>query len=384
MRSGWRPQDTVISLRVGPWFNHEHHDQGSFLVAAYGEELVGEAGSANYYKDPHYPDYFTQATAHNTVVVDEDTFSQEDYDGRYWSAFQNFARIERHIFSPSIDYIAANLAPAYGDGSQIHRLTREYLFVKPDILIVHDRIEANIPHEYSWILHVPPGAQTHANAAQARIQGKGAFAALTAVGENTQWKLQPQPVATDAYIDLDRIPVEPREALRLDSSREKEATFLVAMHFQKGSEAPAPILSFQNPSAEGFRAINARSGSTTALFRRSAGPLTAGEISADGASLVVNEKEGTEEILVAQMRSLRRGQQAILSANPALDVVLDRSTSLDDLHVVCAGETDLRILPQKKPVEVMVDQVRTTATVAEGFIFLAHLAKGEHVVRISY
>ena len=90
MRSGWLPQDTVISLRVGPWFNHEHHDQGSFLVSAFGEELVGEAGYANYDKDPHYADYFTQAPAHNTVVVDGDPFSQQDYDGRYWAASSEF------------------------------------------------------------------------------------------------------------------------------------------------------------------------------------------------------------------------------------------------------------------------------------------------------
>ena len=113
MRSGWLPEDTVISLRVGPWFNHEHHDQGSFRAAAYGEELVAEAGYADYYRDPHYPDYFTQAPAHNTVVIDDDPFSQEDYDGRYWPAFQNFAKFERHVFSPGIDYLAANLAPAY-------------------------------------------------------------------------------------------------------------------------------------------------------------------------------------------------------------------------------------------------------------------------------
>jgi hypothetical protein len=110
----------------------------------------------------------------------------------------------------------------------------------------------------------------------------------------------------------------------------------------------------------------------------------AGEISADGASLMVREKDSAESILAAQMRSLRRGQQAILSATPAVDVVLDRTTSFDDLYVVCAGETDLQILPQEKPAEVMVDQVRTFPNIAEGFISLAHLAKGEHFVRITY
>ena len=383
MRSGWLPQDTVISLRVGPWFNHEHHDQGSFLVAAYGEELIAEAGYANYYKDPHYPDYFTQAPAHNTVVVDNDPFSQQDYDGRYWAAFQDFAKFERHVFSPGIDYLAANLAPTYGDGSQIHRLTREYLFVKPGILIVQDRIGADMPHGYSWFLHVPPGAQTHVDAAQALIQGKGAFAVLTAAGDNTHWKLQPQPVPTNAYIDLDRTPVASRETFRLDSPREREGNFLVAMHFQKASEDVAPLLPFRTASGDGFKVSNA-SGSTTALFRRAAGPLMAGEISADGSSLVVNERDAVEEILAAQVRFLRRGQQVLLSANSAVEVVLDRNPSSDIFQVVCAVETDLKMFPKKTPVEVSVDQVRITPTFAEGFIILSHLAKGEHVVRISY
>ena len=383
MRSGWLPQDTVISLRAGPWFNHEHHDQGSFQVAAFGEQLIAEAGYANYYKDPHYEDYFTQAPGHNTVVIDGDPFSQQDYDGRYWAAFENYSKIERHVFSSAIDYLAANLAPAYGDGNPINRLTREYLFVKPDVLIVHDRVAADSPHEYSWFLHVPAGAQARADAAEALIQGKGALAAITAAGPNTHWKLQTQPVAISAYIDLDRIPVEPRKTFLLDSSRAKEASFLVAMHFQKGSGPAAPLTPVQTSSGEGFRTSGANS-STVVLFRRSVGSLTAGEISTDGTNLVVIEKDGVEEILSAQVRSLRRGQQTLLSATSAVEVVLDKSPSYDDVHLVCASETEVKLFLKKQPVDVMVDQAHTTPTLAGGSISLAHLAKGEHVVRISY
>jgi hypothetical protein len=74
----------------------------------------------------------------------------------------------------------------------------------------------------------------------------------------------------------------------------------------------------------------------------------------------------------------------MMSANPAVDLVLDKNPSVDDFHVVCASETDLKIHPEQEPVEVMVDQARATPIVRQGFISLAHLAKGEHVVRISY
>jgi hypothetical protein len=195
--------------------------------------------------------------------------------------------------------------------------------------------------------------------------------------------MQSQPVPANAYGDFDRTQVEPREAFRLDSPRGKEGDFLVALHFQKASEEAAPLLPLRTTSGDGFRARIA-SGSTTALFRRNVGPLMAGEISTDGSSLVVSERGSGEEIFAAQGRSLRRGQQLFMSANPAVEVVWDNQPSFTNLHVICTGETDLRIFPKKQPVEVIVDQVRITPTLAEGFISLAHLAKGEHVVRISY
>jgi hypothetical protein len=390
LRSGWRPEDTAISLRVGPWFNHEHHDQGSFRVAAYGEELVAEAGSADYYRDPHYPDYFTQAPAHNTVVIDDDPFSQEDYDGRYWASFQNFAKFERHVFSTGIDYLAANLAPAYGDASQVNRLAREYLFVKPDILIVHDRIEAATPHAYSWFLHIPPGAAASIDAARALIRGKAAFAALTAAGKNTHWTLQQQPVPTVAYKDFDRIPVEPREAFRLDSPREKEGSFLVALHFQKTGEEVAPLQPLATTSAQGFRAAV---GAAQVLFRSKPGQLTAGGLTADGDVLAIKDGNIGEEIFGGNLKFLQRGQQVLFSSNPATDVVLRESPAPVEVHVFCSATTDLRIYAQKPPREVRLDQglapyqmVRglVTPPQAGGFISFGRLAKGEHVVSISY
>jgi hypothetical protein len=381
MRSGWRPEDTVISLRVGPWFNHEHHDQGSFRVAAYGEELVAEAGYADYYRDPHYADYFTQAIAHNTVIIDDDPFSQEDYDGRYWASFHNFARFEGHAFSPGIDYLAANLAPAYGDASQVNRLRREYLFVKPDLLIVHDRMEAATPHAYAWMLHIPPGAQTSIAASQALIRRKAAFAALTAAGENTHWTLQQQPVPTIAYGDFDRTPVEPREAFRLDSPREKQGSFLVALHFQKAGEEPAPPQPLSTTSGQGFQAAG---GAAEVLFRSKPGPLTTGGLTVDGDVLAIKHGNGVEEIFGGNLKFLQRGRQPLFSSSTATDVALREAPASVEVHVFCPATTDLKIYAEKPAQEVRLDQGLVTPPQAGGFISFERLAKGEHVVSISY
>jgi len=381
LRSGWQPDDTVISLRVGPWFNHEHHDQGSFLAAAYGEELIAEAGYADYYRDPHYPDYFTQAPAHNTVIIDDDAFSQEDYDGRYWAAFQSFARIERHVFSRGIDYLAANLAPAYADSSQVNRLEREYVYIKPRILIVHDHVEAATPHSYSWLLHIPPGAQASSDASRALIRRNAAFAALTATGENTHWTLEPQPIPTISYGNFDRIQVEPREAFRLNSAREKEGSFLVAMHFQKAGEEAAPLQTVSSASGVGFQAAG---GAAEVIFRSKPGPLIAEGLTAEADVLAISHGNDGQEILGGNLKSLKRGEQVLFTSNPAVDVTLRGIPAPTEVHIFCSAMTDLKIYTEKLPKELRSDQALVPPPHAGGFISFEHLAKGEHVVSISY
>ena len=395
LRSGWQPEDTVISLRLGPWFNHEHHDQGSFRVAAWGEELIAEAGYADYYRDPHYPDYFTQATAHNTIVVDGDAFSQEDYDGRYWRSFQRFPKFERHVFSSGLDYLSANLVPAYGDGAALDQFTREYLFIKPDILIVRDRLRAASAHRFTWLLHVPVAAQTQIDATGALIRRKAALAALTAGGEITHWTRQQMPIPTTTNIgDLDRIVLQPREAFRLDSPAEKAGTFLVAMRFQKASEEPLPLRPLRSASGEGFQTPD---GLTAVLFRTQAAPLTTGGLTADGDVLALTDRGGLREIFVSQARSLRRerfdfahrpepveGQQELFSSTAAIDALLRASPSFVELRLVCAREIDLKILAERPPAEVTLDQARVTPVLVGGYVSLAQLTQGEHVVRISY
>lgn len=379
LRSGWSTQDTVISIRVGPWFNHEHHDQGSFQVAAHGEELIAEAGYANYYQDPYYPIYFIQAVGHNTLLVDGDAFSQEDYDGRYWRGFGDYARFIGHVFSPGVDYLSADLAPAYNDGAQLSRLTRDYVFVKPSILIVHDRVQASTPHSYTWLLHIPPGAETRIDAGQAVIRRPNAFAELRASGDNTQWKIEPQPVPAIDYRDFDRIPVCPRFAYRLDSLSQKATGFLVAMHLQKTGEDPAPLQPLSTDTGEGFRDAESHA---TVLFRSQPGPLVDGALTTDGALLAHTNLNGREEILSADAGLLQHDQRPLLESHPDSNFSLRESPDGTEIYLSCSAGTALKFYPEKAVAGMTVDGKSSTNT--EGVVFLRNLAQGDHLVIIRY
>ena len=385
LRSGWDPHDTVISIRVGPWFNHEHHDQGSFLVAAHGEELISEAGYAHYDNetDPHYHDFFTQAPAHNTILVDGDPFSQEDYDGRYWPAFHDYPKFERHVLSPGIDYLSANLAPAYRDGdNRVTYLTRDYLFMKPDVLIVHDRVEAPSPHSYTWLLHISLGAATKMNGDEALIFGKSAFAVITSAGGNGKWSLERQPIpAFGTYDDFDRMPVQPRETFRLDSAREKAVRFLVGMHFQAAGEQAAPLQAIRTASGDGFQTPD---GSVQVLFRRQPGELSRGDFSIDGDVLAIENAKGQEEIFGGNVKVLRHGNKVLFSSDLATDVAIREPDTPDEIHVFCSAATDLKVYAGKPPRQVRLDQALVKPLQDSGLLTFAHLAKGEHVISLSY
>jgi hypothetical protein len=389
LRSGWEPSNTVVSIRVGPWFNHEHHDQGSFRAAFEGEELITEAGYADYYKDPCYADYFTQAPGHSTVVADGDPFSQEDYDGRYWPALRRFARFRDHVFSSGIDYLRADLAPAYNDGGNLNQYSREYVFIKPGILIVHDHLQSTSPHRYTFFLHVPPGSRTTLDHARAIIHGKSAFAALTAGAAGRQWTLEAAPVPENAYINLDRDAAMPRQTLRLDSSPETIADFFVTMHFQKANELPAPLVRFRTISGFGFK--SARS-NVEVLFRMAPARLVSrntafGDVISDGDAVAICKGNGITDVLAVRTGGVRIAKRLLFSAEPSaskVDLIVRQSLDGEEVHVSCLRETNLQIGVERHPVSVTLDGSGISLLLSNGFVSIPRLGQGEHVVEIKY
>lgn len=382
LRSGWRPDDTVVSIRIGPWFNHEHHDQGSFRVAADGEELIGEAGYTDYYKDPHYVDYFTQASAHNTVVLDGDAFSQGDYDGRFWAAFHHYPSVSHHLFSAGLDYLSANLAPAYH--GRLSEYQREYVFLKPDVLIVHDQLHSSSRHRYTWFLHAPVGASAGVDGEQAIIQGKGALASLITVGAVNQWTTEESPTSANAMGDLDHGTIESSEVLCLDSPEETTAEFLVGMRFQKTADHATPLRPFRTSSSDGFEIPNG-----TILFRTGGGSLTVdgipgGKITAVADILAARQADGMMEIFLSRARSLRQDDHLLLSSNPPVDAVLRAGSSGLDLKLSCSATTNLQILPGKQPENVKLDRASISLPAPGGSVSLTRLSQGEHTVQIIY
>ncbi|HEY5328972.1 MAG TPA: heparinase II/III family protein [Acidobacteriaceae bacterium] len=344
LRSGWDRDATVISLRVGPWFNHQHADEGSFQVAAFGAELIDEAGYGNYYTDPRYPDYFTQASGHNTLLIDGNAFSQTAIAGRFWAGFEH-PHFTSQMLSSSIDYLSADLTSAY-DGA-LKTYQRQFIFLKPRILIVHDTVSAPEAHTFSWLLHSPPNSKLSSNGASASIQVKEANALLTSAGKNSTWTTAITPLQATIFTDLDRQHVEPRQELILTSPKTTETQFLVGMKFAAGAaDAKAALESWSEPAGEGLRTAGA-----SVVFRSGTGKLDLDTLSTDGSALA--RQAGSW--LAIGAKYVDDGGHVVLRTDTPIDATWEHTAAGIELTAHTFAKNVLEIFSDAAPVSVSVD-----------------------------
>ncbi len=378
LRSGWEANSTVISIRVGPWFNHEHHDEGSFQVAALGEDLIAEAGYANYYTDPRYPDYFTQAVGHNCLLIDGDPFSQAAFAGRYWPGF-TYPHFTSRLLTQFYDYLSADLTSAY-DG-RLRSYRREFVFLKPDILIVRDRAASGQPHAFSWLLHAPPGSDLTVAGPRASIKAKKAAVLLTAAGPNAAWREASDPIAAQLFTDLDRKNIQPLHRLLLSSPLGLATGFLAGMKFvAAGAAAGSGLEARTEPAGEGFR--DAAGGPAEVVFRTGPGSLRLGPLASDGTVLASRRAGNASSWLAVGARHVQSGDQAVFTATAPCDVAAANIAGALDLALHNSVSDRVAVFRPAAPRTVEVDGRTMPFTYRDKMVELPTLPPGEHRVSI--
>lgn len=379
LRSGWGVDSTVVSLRVGRWFNHEHHDEGSFQVAAFGRKLVSEAGYSAYYTDPNYPIYFIQAPGHNTVLLDGNPYSQKDYNGDFWAAYSRHPHFVAQLLSPAFDYLAADLTSAYA--GRLTHYERDFFFLKPDLLIVRDQLAGAAPHIYSWLLHAPAGAKLSAGGNRATIQVSGASASFLAAGQAADWKTEATPISINKFNDLDHGVIHTPHELLLQSGRSKAATFLVGMLFEREGMPQPTLTKVSTAVAEGVEQKGAALRGV--VFRTGPGALSWDDFSTDGNVLAVSGKQGREAVLAVDARTIERGARVEFRSSVPATVSLQHTKQGWEAHLSVSSPAAVQLGCAKAPSEVRVDGVPVRFKYRNGVITLRIARKGEHRVGIE-
>lgn len=362
-RSGWDGDDIVFLFRAGPNFNHHHADQGSFLLTAFGEALVSEAGWSDYYKDPYYLTFFTQAIGHNTVLVGGNPESQTIADTPQFKALANYPRITDSLTSDFYDGVSSELSTVYQN--LLGRYVRRIVFVKPNYFVVFDDLQGRgNPQQFDFLLHVPNRDKVKIDGMTAIYNGDKASLAVRSF-PLTVSKLSVENGRIPYHVFAARTPAEtPALPAYLDFKTIKPVTetqFVTAIVPAKTEQAARHVIEKMTElSGVNLKGIRVERDSKTDLvmFRVGDGAQTirTGEWVLDGSTLTTTQNVNALEMFAVQnARSLRRGNQVLFSSESPVSV----GAAFGSNEVKFAGNakvaTKTTLYVGKTPVRVLLD-----------------------------
>lgn len=143
-RSGWKIPDSVLAFRSGGPTNHEHADRNSILFKAHGERLLNDPLHASY--SPKAPKWLLRETVAHTSVLIAGRGHIYHHGEEGTNASPAAAILQAHVTGPGSMYAISDATDAYRRAALPVRLVqRTVIFLKPDVLIIADRISLTEP-----------------------------------------------------------------------------------------------------------------------------------------------------------------------------------------------------------------------------------------------
>ncbi|MEQ8767763.1 MAG: DUF4962 domain-containing protein [Planctomycetota bacterium] len=123
--------------------SHGYDSNNSFLVTAFGKRLLIRSGQRDVYGSDHHTKWMWQTKSTNSIAIGG--------HGQRAHSAAAVGRIGDFVTTETIDYVRGEAAASYA--KDVERFDRGILFVKPDLIVVHDRIHSKAPQKMQWFLH---------------------------------------------------------------------------------------------------------------------------------------------------------------------------------------------------------------------------------------
>ncbi|MBI2222226.1 MAG: heparinase II/III family protein [Acidobacteria bacterium] len=319
-RTGWDEDALILNFTAGPFFNHNHLDQGSFQLAGFGETLLAEAGPTEFYADELYQPYFIQSAGHNVVLVDGNPASQRIADHRSdVAALDQYPRIATVLLSDVHDQVRADLRPVYRPA--LTRFDRTIMFVKPGYFVLFDRLESPGRHRYSQVFHPEFARDLEVAGRQAWIRKPNASLWMNV--------LAPQ----DARLEKRAGHIPMSDIARMNAQRLEERAYLEVSATGTGRDAflvllfPQPAAAHDRPAVDtieetdllGLRVRLGAREDRVGFALRDGARLRVADIDTDARSFRVTRVEGrTTTVSVEEGTWLEAGRQMWLRSDRAV------------------------------------------------------------------
>jgi hypothetical protein len=138
-------KDVQVIFKSSPMGTQSHGNAGnnSFVLWAYGQRLLIRTGHYYNYGGPHHRDWIWSTRSVNNITVNG--------HGQAKRTAKAQGEITAFKTTPSMDIVIGEAGQAYEPA--LERFTRAVIFVKPELVVVYDRLEAKEPSTYEYWLH---------------------------------------------------------------------------------------------------------------------------------------------------------------------------------------------------------------------------------------
>jgi hypothetical protein len=170
-RSDWTPSATWVSFQAGARLaeDHQHADQGHFELVRGADALLLDSGDSE----------GSATINHNTLLVD-DGGKNLNYPPNQGVWGGKRVKTTRFSDDGSVVVAVGEIGEAYApscarDGCErrsVRRATRSFVYLRPSLLVIDDRIELDDPDtSVTWAAHLSESPQFEGNVASALIGG---------------------------------------------------------------------------------------------------------------------------------------------------------------------------------------------------------------------
>jgi len=183
MRSGFDADAHWAFFDVGPaGIGHQHNDRLHLSVAAYGRDLLVDAGRY-WYKSDQWRKYFIGSKGHNVILIDGKV------QRRGFNEVRQPAK-GAFVFDPKFDYARGTFADGYEGlkGKATHQ--RAVGYVRGVCWVVADKITTDAPRNIQALWHFHPDCTVEADGLHAASvdRDKGNLRVIPVAGP--EWKLE--------------------------------------------------------------------------------------------------------------------------------------------------------------------------------------------------
>ncbi|MFP3905237.1 MAG: heparinase II/III family protein, partial [Armatimonadota bacterium] len=133
-----------IFFRSSPWgsHSHAHADQNGFVIHTGGEIMACDAGYYTHYGDDYHRNFSVATIAHNSLLVNGEGQPK---------SITSRGKIAGIFDTPTYCSFVGEAAEAYAGKLEV--FDRIIVFIRPNVFVCYDELDAPEPSEFSWLFH---------------------------------------------------------------------------------------------------------------------------------------------------------------------------------------------------------------------------------------